>query len=104
MNDPLNMLQKYMDFYRNSGVSHDYSAHNGFNPTPYNPQGEALDFAVRMMNQGGSQQVPDFFGAGNPAGQGGYTPGEYVQPQRAPAQQMPAYAPRNFLAQVLGRR
>lgn len=66
----LNALQKYMDFYKANLRQPDYSAHNGFNPTPNNPSGDAAAWAMRAMgDQGnGRSPMPDFFGA-NPTPQ-----------------------------------
>jgi hypothetical protein len=107
MMDRLNMLKQYMDFAKENGImGPDYSSHNGFNPTPYNPSALAAQWAERQI---GNQQ-PDFFGGGDMGG--GFEPSKFARPERYQGQ-MPQQANmqgpmtgqiQNYLARFLGGR
>lgn len=78
----LNALQKYMDFYKSNLQQPDYSAHNGFNPTPNNPSGDAAAWAMRAMGGNdpatSSHAMPDYFNFGGSGGQAGPPPGAQI--------------------------
>jgi hypothetical protein len=69
----INALKQYMDLYRQTAgrEMNSYPHGNGFQPTRFNVDGMALDFAQRQLDQ--PENAPDFFGGEGPA---------YVAPQR----------------------
>lgn len=75
MDARVNALQQYMDLYRkNAGRNGGYSTPwdtSGFQPTRFNVDQDALNFAQQQMGQ----DTPDFYGGQTPA----YTPPRSVQ-------------------------
>ena len=103
----LNQLKQYMDFYKANSGDRDYSAHNGFNPTPYNPDAAAFAWATRTMNEGAGRPgpAPNFFAG---SGETGYSAPAYVEPKPytvAPAQSSGPLSGQmtNYLSQFLSR-
>ena len=73
----INALKQYMDLYRQTAgrAYMDSDAnHSGFNPTRFNVDGMALDFAQRQLDQS-PDSAPDFFSTQGPA----YQPPQRVQ-------------------------
>lgn len=100
-------LQQWMDFYnKNKMGPQDLSSHNGFNPTSFDRQGMAADWARGMMDdQQHGPAMPDYFGGSGaklPDFNAGYQGAPYTGTPAKPMPMQPQV--QNFLSQFMARK